>query len=292
MKNVTNALVDFLRDSCIGSGVFNPSWHGVYFSGKKSPGVQMKFGVDCHFSEQNADLSITANDMSPLLDQMVVNGQHYLTVLVPTAGDSGTLYYESAGNERTASSKMWLVTTGKALPYIPVTRKEYLTEASAELTAMVNSIIAGWKLKVPVRPAAVQEAEKNAAIGQLQAMYPRAELTVRLRMFGDNYKTDEQYQSENIGRETAGFVAMIQLMDSLMKHLPAASLAKPAVVSVAAADFQGFEDGPGCYMLARPNPVYFNNSLSQDRPQLFLVTWHYDPSVLSGTVLDKEISEG
>jgi hypothetical protein len=292
MKAVTGALVDFLRDTCIGEGVYNPSWHGEYFSGKNSPGAQLRFGVSCHFAEQDADLNITANDIQPLVDQLAVNGQHFLTVRVGDSVSNGVLYYTDAAATPASRTKMWLITTGKALPFIPVTRKEYLTEAKAELTTMVNSIVAGWQLKVPVRPAAVQEAEKNAAIGQLKAMYAGSELDVRMRLLVRNYKTDQEYQSENIGNETAGYVATIHLMDSLMTHLGAVALAKPAVVSVDAADFQGFEDGPGSYMLARINPAYFNNELSEEKPQLFVVSWHYDPSNLSASVLDKELAEG
>ena len=58
-----------------------------------------------------------------------------------------------------AQTKMWLVTSANGrLPFTPVSRKEYLLEAKAELTAMVASIKDGWKLKVPVRSAATQEA--------------------------------------------------------------------------------------------------------------------------------------
>lgn len=292
MKAVTGDLVDFLRDTCIGEGVYNPNWHGEYFSERNSPGAQLRFGVFCHFAEQNADLNITANDFQPLLDQLAVNGQHFLTVRLGDSVNNGILYYADVAGTPASRTKMWLITTGKALPFIPVTRKEYLTEARAELTGIVYSITAGWKLKVPVRSAEVQEAEKNAAISQLRAMYSGSELDVRMRLFVRSYKTDQEYQSENIGNETAGFVATIELMDSLMTHMGAAALAKPAVVTVDAADFQGFEDGTCSYMLARMNPAYFNDGLSEDKPQLFLVTWHYDPSNLSATVLDKELAEG
>ena len=72
MKEVTSTLVNFLRDSCLGNGAYNPTWHGEYNSDIYSPGAQLKYGVTCHFAGQNADLSITANDIQPLLDQLVV----------------------------------------------------------------------------------------------------------------------------------------------------------------------------------------------------------------------------
>jgi hypothetical protein len=246
MKLVTGALVDLLKNSYLGAGVYNPTWHGEYYSGKNSPGTQLKFGMTSHFAEQKADLSITANDMQPLLDQLVVNGQHFLTIRIATAIEKNTLYYADAESSESAGgqTKMWLVAAGNGqLPFTAVTRATYLTEAKAELTGMVKSIEAGWKLKVPVRSAASQDAEREAVIDQLKTMYTGADLDIRVRVYLRSYKTDEEFLKANINGETAGFRATIRLMDSLLAHLGAAELAKPAVVSVAAADFHGFEDG-------------------------------------------------
>jgi hypothetical protein len=294
MKEVTGTLVGFLKGGCFSAGVYSPTWHGEYFSGRNSPGPDLKFGMTCHFAEQNADLSITANDMQPLLDQLVVNGQHYMTIRVASAVKSEALYYTDAvGADATAAqTKMWLITAGNGhLPFIPITRKEYLLEAKAEVTAMANSIRDGWKLKIPSRTAAAQDAEKKAAIEQLKAMYSGTDLEVRARIYLRNYKTDEQYRKENIDNETAGLKGTLHLMDSLLVHLPAAELAKPAVVSVASTEFHGFEDGQTNYMLIRMNAAYFNNGLSEEKPQLFLVTWHYDPSNAATAELDRQLTE-
>jgi hypothetical protein len=294
MKEVTGALVDLLKGSYFSAHAYSPTWHGEYFSGKNSPGPDLKFGMTCHFAEQNADLSITANDIQPLLDQLVVNGQHYMTIRVASSVKNEALYYTDAeGADATAAqTKMWLVTIGNGrLPFTPVTRKEYLQEAKAELTAMASSIRDGWKLKVPARTAASQEAEKKAAIDQLKAMYSGADLAVRTRIYLRNYKTDEQYRKENIENETAGLEGTLRLMDSLLAHLPAAELGKPAVVSVASTEFHGFEDGQANYMLIRMNAAYFNNVLSDEKPQLFLVTWHCNPSNAAAAELDQQLME-
>ena len=54
-------------------------------------------------------------------------------------------------------------------------------------------------------------------------------------------------------------------MDSLLTRMPAAELAKPAVVSVASTEFRGFEDGQTNYMLIRMNTAYFNYMLSEEK---------------------------
>jgi hypothetical protein len=294
MKEVTNTLVNFLKDSCLGTAGYNPTWHGEYNSDKNSPGAQLKFGMTCHFAVQNADLSITANDIQPLLDQLVVNGQHFLTMRVANGFDKNAFYYtDASGSDASAGqTKMWLVTAGNGqLPFIPVSRKEYLVQAKAELTAMVKSIEAGWRMKAPVRPAAVQDAERKSVVDQLKSMYSGADLDIRVRIYLRTYKTDEQFLQENIASETAGFRATIRMMDSLLARCGAAELAKPAVVSVAAADFHGFEDGQTNYMLIRMNAAYFNHALSEEKPQLFLVTWHYDAASASAAELDRQLTE-
>jgi hypothetical protein len=291
MKRVTGSLINFLKDSCLGAGGFNPAWHGEYNSDKNSPGAQLKFGVTCHFAEQNADLSITANDIQPLLDQLVVNGRHYLTMRVASGFDKNAFYYTD-GADSAGHTKMWLVTAANGrLPFIPVTRKEYLVEAKAELASMVKSIEAAWNMKVPVRPDAAQEAERKAVINQLKSMYSGTDLAIRVRIYLSSYKTDEQFLKENIARETTGLRATIHLMDSLTTHLGVAALARPAVVSVAAEDFRGFEDGQTNYMLIRMNDAYFNKVLSEEAPQLFLVTWHYDGSNATAVELDRQVTE-
>jgi hypothetical protein len=248
----------------------------------------------CHFAEQKADLSIMANDLGPLMDQIVVNGQHFLTMQVPTSNGDGVLHYADLATDGSGvQTKMWLISSKKGrLPFTVVSRKEYLIAAKAELTGMVNSIVAGWKMKAPVRPAAEQQAERKSVLDQLKAMYSGADLDIRTRVYVRCYKSDEEFQQENIEKETKGFRLTIQLMDSLIAHLSAAELAKAAVVSVSAADFRGFEDGQSNYMLVRMNPDYFNNGLSEEKAQVFLVTWKFDPSNASAVELDRRIAEG
>jgi hypothetical protein len=294
MKEMAGALVNFLRDSCIGAGGgYSPSWHGEYYSDKNSPGAQLKFGVNCHFAAQNADLNITANDIQPLLDQLVVNGQHFLTMRVADASDKQNFYYSDGPGSGVSAgeSKMWLVTAGKGqLLFTAVTRKEYLVEAKAELSAMVKSIEAGWKLKIPVRSAAVQDAERKTVVDQLKTMYTGTDLEIRVRVYLHSYKSDEEFLKANIAAETAGFRATIRLMDSLSARLSPAELAKPAVVSVAAADFRGFEDGQSNYMLIRMNEAYFSKTMSDEMPQVFLVTWHYENANASTLELERQLT--
>ena len=182
----------------------------------------------------------------------MVNGQRYLTIKESNA----------AKNDSTAEKQS----------YIPVTRKEYLLQAKAELTDMKNSIVEGWKLQVRVRPAAAQEAEKKSNIEQLKAMYTGVDLEVRTRIYLHNYKTDEEYLKENTDKETAGPLSTLRLIDDLLAHLSATELSKPAIVSVPSPEFEGFEDGRTDNMLIRMDAAHSDKSLSEVKEQELLVS--------------------
>jgi len=178
------------------------------------------------------------------------------------------------------------------LPYTPITRKEYLQEARAELTNIKNGIIEKIKLRTPVRSAAIQEAEKKAAIDELNHSYSGADLEVRTRLFLRNYQPDEAYLQGSIEKATASLDQTLRLMDNLASRSTSAELNKPAMVSVEAASFRGFEDNAADRnMLVRMNPAYFNANLSSEKAQLFLVSWSYDPAATTTAGIDCQIRE-
>jgi hypothetical protein len=128
-------------------------------------------------------------------------------------------------------------------------------------------------------------------IDQLQAMYTGLALEVRMRQYLKNYRTDEQYLKDNTDNETAAVDSTMHLMEDLLAHMSPAELGKPAIVSVPAIDFNGFEDGHTDKMLVRINPTYFNGGLSDEKPQLFLVEWRYDASNAAAADIDQQLTQ-
>jgi hypothetical protein len=302
MKNVSEAIVSYFHDSCITEGEFSPVWHGEYFSDPRGSCKDMKFGVQCDFSDNKASLIVLANNMNSLLmEPLVVNNQEIAAIRPSSGPDKDHLYFEYEGTSDGANDgsqrsenlryRVWLVATGGQLPFVPVSRAEYLKEARMELTAARNVIVANMKNNMPVRSAAIQDADKKAGLEQLATLYSGMDLQVRTKMFLTNYKTDEEYQNENIDRETAGLDSTIALMDRLRVRMTAAALAKPAIVSVTAAGFNGFEDGHGGKMLIRPNPAYVSGEGNANTPRFLLVRWQYDPSESMTGAIDKQIRE-
>ncbi len=316
MRDVSEAIVSYFHDSCITEGGFSPVWHGEYFSDSRGSGKDMKFGVRCEFSDNKTSLVVLANNMNSLLmEPLVVNNQEIAAIRPSSGPDKDHLYfeYEAAGVEaaggvaagaegnngagngaqgaETLRNRVWLVSTGGQLPFVPVSRAEYLKEARMELTAARNAIVAKMKNNMPLRSAEIQNADKKAGLEQLATLYSGMDLQVRAKMFLTGYKTDEEYQNENIAQATAGLDSTIALMGRLSVRMTAAALAKPAIVSVSAAEFNGFEDGHGGKMLIRPNPAYASGECNANAPRYLLVRWQYDPSEPLTGAIDKQIRE-
>jgi hypothetical protein len=292
MKNTSSSIMSLFHDSILTEGV-NPVWHGEYFSAVNG-GPQVHFGVRCVFNNDDNtttdnDLTVFANDISPLLGNLLVNGNKYTTVKAATSV-RGNQYFEF-DMENNLHVKAWLVTAdGAALPYTPVTRKEYLEQARKELDGLKEVVVAGDRGKIRVRTAAEQEAEKQQMLEQLKASYSGAELEARMRVYLRNYIKDEDLVLQTITRDVAGYKNTIRLIDSLLRNSTAAQLAQPAVVSVTAENFQGFEDGKtGTTTLVRMNPAYFTNG-DEQAPKCLLICWRYNPADAVAAGIDNQLN--
>ena len=293
MKNTTADIISCFRDSILTEGEFSPVWHGEYFPAVNG-GPQVRFGVRCIFynnedstQDSNNDLTVFANDISPLLGHLTLNFTEYTTV--KTAGDQG--YYEF-DMENGLRVKAWLITAdSSSSPYIAVSRKEYLEAAKKELDALKDIVIADDRGRVHIRTAAEQEAEKQQMLQQLRNNYSGSELETRTRIYLNNYMKDADLLIQTIARDVAEYNKTIRMIDSILRNTSAQDLAKPAVVSVDAAHFHGFEDGhTNTTTLVRMNPNYFTGNADQ-APKCLLVCWRYNPSETLATGIDRQLSE-
>ena len=287
MKNTTTSIINLFHDSILTQGV-NPVWHGEYFPAVNG-GPQVHFGIQCAFNNEDNtasdnDLTVFANDISPLLGNLTVNGNNYTTIKAAKMAN-GAPYFEF-DVKNNLHVKAWLVTSDSAaMPYTPVTRKEYLQQAHEELVKLRQAIDDEVRAKMPIRSAAVQEAEKEKMLQQLRDNYSGAELEARTRVYLHNYIKDEDLVAQTIANGIAGWNGKIALIDNLLHTSSAQMLAQPAVVSLGAEDFDGFEDGnANATTLVRLNPAYFTNG-DEQAPKCLLICWRYNPAdALSGGI--------
>jgi len=228
-------------------------------------------------SETDDWIYMMANYCGYLNDFLTVNGKKYWTIKRPTEAKDGMLYFDYPNSSSSPDPQglwvyAWMITYPGKLPYIPVTRKEYLLEARQEVAKTQTEVIENVKKYTVIRPAAEQEAAKQKELAYLKKSYP--DNPRRWQRYLEDYQTDEQRLQASINHMTGQYQATLKLMDDLLKNLSAEELQKPAVISVIATAFKGFEDDfkeKNANMLIRWNPDYFDNKLSKASPQFFTV---------------------
>jgi hypothetical protein len=310
MAQTTDTIISLLKDSCLSIGSFLPSWYGEFVSDKRSLSSRINFGLECQF-QGNAHIGVIANNIDALFrDTLYVNGKIFQTLKVPPVRKNGFSFFEylvsdqdplagvatsgeDTANRQTLHRRLWLITADSTkLPYTAVTKREYLDAAIQEVKLEKEKLTTDIKARTPVKSPEAQKAEKEHEIDEIRQTYSGSESEMRVRRFLDAYKSDEDYLKEGIEKGTADINATIHLMDSLLTHLSAAELKKPAMVSVPAVNFEAFEDGlPNRRILVHADSTYFNPALTAEKPQCFLVCWTYDSSEPMAADIDQQLNE-
>jgi hypothetical protein len=300
MKNKAEAVIGLFRDSFFSAGAYTPVWHGEYYADRSLPtfAVQSSFFPRENTGARMAELLVLANDLSPLLRHYTLNGNDHAAIKGNIADRNGCRYVEvRAQDDRT--TRFWLITGDSSRqPYLPLTRREYLLETRTALIQDTSRIATGWRNRISIRPAAIQEAEKQKELQRLQAMYSGTDLDVHTRIFLRNFVSDEAYLQENIRSATSLQRRVLHFIDSLLLH--GDQLGRPAVIrEPAAADptgnarealpFEGFADGdPDAITLVRLD----THPSTADQPSFFLVGWRFEPAEALAADLDRQLCSG
>ena len=341
MKARTQTLVTLVHNCLTAENGETPSstWRGEYLAGKSSSGSLLRFGAQCSFysvensADKKAELLLLANDLAPLLGHFTLNNNDYGTIRATISRRNGCLYFELPGSDGSGDpgspatpsgdpgasatpsgdrpTAFWLITADSSrLPYLPVTRREFLFETYKQLIRDTNEIATEWRSRLSVRPAAQQEAEKQSQLRQLKALYSGVDLEARTNIYLQNFITDEAYLQRHITLATALHRNALRFVDSLL-HTDPLELARPAVISAQTAkagqtsptaqrevladpalSFHGFADNlPGALLLVRPNASALDPYLSEDKPQFLLLGWRFDPTAPFAASLDQQLHE-
>jgi hypothetical protein len=174
---------------------------------------------------------------------------------------------------------------GGILPYIPVTRKQYLDQCIIYHTKIWDEAIKGIE-QLPVRSAEEQEKEKTAKLAMFQQKFgkdPKA-LKSNIDYYLAGYKTDQQIRDEKI-KETKKFKAqeLKKFTDELEKTTREELLNSTAIVRVMFNSDVIFETDPAYgLMVITENPDYIRKDLPKHVPQLFEINLKWDPSPAQG----------
>ena len=190
--------------------------------------------------------------------------------------------YELYGDIR-ARGRQILIHRDGMLPYIPVTRKQYLDRCIVFTTRLHDKIIEGVK-QMPVRSGEEQEKEKKAKLDKFQKQFANDEkkLKANVDFYLSQYKTDQQVRDEQVAKAKEIKERELKVfIDELEKTTSEGLLNSPAIILAMYYTVPAvFETDPQKgYMLITENPDYIRRNLPGYVPQFIVLTWKWNPDV-------------
>ncbi|MBL7739128.1 MAG: hypothetical protein JNK14_07905 [Chitinophagaceae bacterium] len=245
------------------TGVF-AWWCDVYEKNVLHPGYPGETGTWLNIIA-NSNIGQTGVD-----DDWTINGLPVITMKPAQYKEDGYehLYPEPGRNVRS----VLVYRKGGSLPYIPVTRKQYLEYCITFHTKLWDEGIRGVE-QMPVRSAEEQEKEKSAKLEKFQKQFANdpKRLKANVDYYLAGYQTDEQIRDEKL-RETKKIKEqeLKKFTDELEKTTKEGLLSSTAMIRVRYHSAPVFETDPAYgLILATENPDYIRKDLPKHVPQLF-----------------------
>jgi len=195
--------------------------------------------------------------------------------------------YDMTYNPLSTDARSVLIHRKGKLPYIPVTRKQYLDHSIEHLNDMMNEQIK-MQMDIPVRSIEEQEEEKKKKLEKFKKDFgadpKRLKSAVDYYLAG--YKTEQEQRDERVKKLTStSEVLLKEYADELENSRKAGMLDFPAYVL----DWHPPQPGLGGIfvdekqagkMLVIENTAYIRKDIPSYAPQFMVVSWYihgYDP---------------
>ena len=253
------------------------------YEGKMIPGYP---------GETNAVINVFANTLSHFTGDGLVNCDMNiggLPVKMRYTLKEKWKGYDLYTSEAGSSTHSVLIHRSGILPYIPLTRKQYLDHSIKHLTTIYDKMITDFE-KMPVRSPEEQEKEKNVKLEKFKKDFgsdPK-KLKSAVDYYLSGYQTDQQRRHEQIIKTKKNKIDILKkYQDELEKTTKEGLLDSPASVVVLHSPdlitpiFVAGDKGP---MLVTDNPDYIRKDLPKHIPQFFVLTWKGMSSGVRGEV--------
>lgn len=229
--------------------------------------------------ETGTQITITANSIEGSVssgapdDTWTING---LPVKMRSPVLKTIRGFELQFPEPGSSTRYVLVYRNGILPYIPVTRKQYLDYCINNKTMLYDEGIKNLE-QMPVRSLEEQEQEKKAKLAKFEKDFgsdpKRLKSAVDYYLAG--YQTEQQQRDENVNKAKQMKKEEVKkFTDELLKTSKEGLLESPAIVLVKYISSPIFEPDPlKGHMLVTENPDYIRKDLPRHIPQVFVVWW-------------------
>jgi len=246
--------------------------------------------------DENAGIFIAVNNFGALLNgeladnDILIDGRIIKSKLTVQGSWKGYDLMWKGGQGRELHHDRYVLIHRKGeLPYIPVTRKQYLDRALIYLNKFYDKMVKSFDL-VPVRSLEEQEALKNKTLDDYKKKYgsdPK-KLQSAVDYYLSSYQTDQQRRDDQKNIIVKNKNAVLKLyQDALEKSTADNLLDAPAIVSALnptgnAPVFSTEEEGGT--MLVTENPEYFRKDLPKDVPQFMVINWQWGTSIQDETL--------
>jgi len=234
----------------------------------------------------NPSLGDTGGD-----DTWTINGLPVIMRRPVSKSEDGIEFlYTDPGN----SSGSVLIYRKGILPYIPVSRRQYLDYCIIYHTRLWDGIIK-FAEQAPVRSLEEQENEKKAKLAKFEKDYGKdpKRLKSAVDYYLSGYKTDQQLKDENVNKAKKNKEQELKkFTDELEKTTSQGLLDSPAMILVKYYSNPVFATDPlKGQMLVTENPDYIRKNLPKHAPQIFIVAWNCDdwlPQKRVGEIMERD----
>lgn len=167
------------------------------------------------------------------------------------------------------------------LPYIPVTRKQYLDHSIEHLNDIFDKMIKDIQ-EIPVRSLEEQEAEKKNNLAKFEKDFGKdpKRLKSAIDYYLSGYQTDQQQREEQVKRQIKNKEDVLKhYQDELERTTTERLLDFPATVRLFhSPDAQTpvfVKETEGGSMLVTENPAYIKKDLPKYVPQFMVFSWSW-----------------
>ena len=243
--------------------------------GRTYPGDPMS-GITVTVNNFGALLSGGLADNNVLIDGQVIKSKQ----TVQGSWKGYDLMWEGGQGRELHHDRYVLIHRKGELPYIPVTRKQYLDRALIYVNKFYDKMIKSFDL-VPVRSLEEQEALKKKTIEGYEKTYagdPKKSKSA-VDYYLMSYQTDQQRRDEQINKIVKERNAELKnIQDELEKTTKEGLLDSPAIVTGVSGIFNPgapvfSTEEEGGSMLVTENLKYLRKDLPSDVPQFIVLYW-------------------
>jgi len=208
-------------------------------------------------------------------DEWTING--FPIMSLSTVTNENWKGFKLYGDIRTKARALLIHREGM-LPFIPVTRKQYLERCILVSTRMHDKIIEQLEI-MPVRSQEEQEAEKKEKLAKFEKDFGKdpKRLKSAVDYYLSGYKTDQQIREDNItNAKKIKDQELKKFTDELEKSTKMNLLDSPAYIRVRYYSEPVFDINPQTgSMLIMENPDYIRKELPAYIPQFMVLTWKW-----------------